>query len=63
MNYLSDLLLALSLVCLLFVLIGLYKPWVMLWWEDTQTRRKVLKVYGLTMIFFYIAHLAISFFF
>ena len=25
---------------------GLYKPWVVLWWEDFQNRRKVFNVYG-----------------
>ena len=25
---------------------GLFKPWIMLWWEDTQNRKKVLKIYG-----------------
>jgi hypothetical protein len=31
---------------LLFLGVGLYKPWIMLWWEDTQNRKKVLYVYG-----------------
>ncbi len=26
--------------------LGLFKPWVVLWWEDTQHRMKVIKVYG-----------------
>lgn len=30
----------------IFLGIGLYKPWTMLWWEDVQNRRKVIKVYG-----------------
>ncbi|MCU0419496.1 MAG: hypothetical protein MUC38_07540 [Cyclobacteriaceae bacterium] len=28
------------------LLLGLFKPWVVLWWEDTQHRMKVLNVYG-----------------
>ncbi len=29
-----------------FLVIGLFKPWMMLWWEDVQNRKKVIKVYG-----------------
>ena len=25
---------------------GLFKPWMMLWWADTQNRKKVIKLYG-----------------
>ncbi|MBX7126811.1 MAG: hypothetical protein K1X47_14040 [Cyclobacteriaceae bacterium] len=30
----------------LFLIAGLFKPWLLLWWEDTQTRKKVIQVYG-----------------
>jgi hypothetical protein len=30
----------------LLMLLGLYKPWTVLWWEDVQNRRKVLLLYG-----------------
>ncbi|HEX5170253.1 MAG TPA: hypothetical protein VFW11_13840 [Cyclobacteriaceae bacterium] len=33
------------LACLL-LLIGFYKPWIVLWWEDTQNRKKVIRLYG-----------------
>jgi len=46
MPYLRLFFLMLSLTALLFMVIGLYKPWLMLWWEDMQNRRKVIKVYG-----------------
>lgn len=53
MYYLLLLILFMALTSLLFMFIGLVKPWAMLWWEDTQTRLKVIKVYGaLTVIFF-----------
>jgi len=26
--------------------VGLYKPWIVLWWEDRQNRLKVIKLYG-----------------
>jgi len=38
--------LLLAIVCLFFLVVGLFKPWTMLWWEDVQNRRKVIKVYG-----------------
>ncbi len=46
----------LTLASVLFLLIGLFKPWVMLWWEDVQTRRKILKVYGTSAIIFFIIY-------
>jgi hypothetical protein len=30
----------------LLTLIGLYKPWLALWWSDYCPRKKVLKIYG-----------------
>ncbi len=47
MDFLQQLLLYVSLTSLLFLAIGLYKPWVMLWWEHVQNRRKVIRIYGL----------------
>jgi hypothetical protein len=47
MKFLQQLFLYVGFTSLGFLLIGLYKPWVMLWWEDIQNRRKVIKVYGL----------------
>jgi hypothetical protein len=46
MRFVQQLFLYVSFTALIFLLIGLYKPWVMLWWEDVQNRRKVLKIYG-----------------
>jgi hypothetical protein len=53
MAYISVLFYYLSVTCLVFVVIGLWRPWVMLWWEDVSNRRKVIKVYGLLSVFFY----------
>jgi hypothetical protein len=36
--------------------LGLFKPWIMLWWEDVQNRRKVIKIYGLLSVIFYFAY-------
>lgn len=46
MRFVQQLFLYVSFTAFIFLLIGLYKPWVMLWWEDVQNRRKVLKIYG-----------------
>jgi hypothetical protein len=47
MKFLQQLFLYVGFTSMFFLLIGLFKPWVMLWWEDIQNRRKVIKVYGL----------------
>ncbi|SKC75987.1 hypothetical protein [Ohtaekwangia koreensis] len=46
MNFVQQLLLYISITAFAFLVIGLYKPWAMLWWEDVQNRRKVIKLYG-----------------
>ncbi len=43
----------LALACIGFIFIGLWRPWVLLWWEDVSNRRKVIKVYGSLAILFY----------
>jgi uncharacterized membrane protein len=48
---------------LLFLVIGLFRPWAMLWWEDVQNRRKVIKVYGLAALLCYSAYWVIRLFF
>lgn len=51
----------LTIASLLFLVIGLFKPWMMLWWEDLQNRRKIIKVYGCIAILFYIVYIALGF--
>jgi hypothetical protein len=46
MEYLKLLLRFTSITAFLLLLFGLYKPWVVLWWEDVQNRKKVLILYG-----------------
>ena len=46
MEFIQRFFLYMTLVSLLCLLIGLFRPWAMLWWEDTQNRKKVIKVYG-----------------
>jgi len=43
-----------------FLLIGLVKPWWLLWWEDTQNRLKVIKLYGSIAVVSYLIGMAIS---
>jgi len=35
-----------SIFTFLMLAIGLFKPWIVLWWEDIQNRLKVIKIYG-----------------
>jgi hypothetical protein len=63
MYYLELFILLLTLTCILFLIIGLVKPWAMLWWEDVQNRSKVLRVYGSLAIVFFLTYHAIKFFY
>jgi hypothetical protein len=47
---------------LIFLVIGLFRPWAMLWWEDVQNRRKVIKVYGLVALVCYAVYWGLWFF-
>ncbi len=53
MAYVRLLFYYLTLLSLLFLVIGLWRPWAMLWWEDVSNRRKIFKVYGTIAIVFY----------
>lgn len=46
MEFIQRVLLYVSIAAAAFLLIGLFKPWIMLWWEDTQNRKKVIRIYG-----------------
>ncbi|MDX1627832.1 MAG: hypothetical protein R3345_03980 [Fulvivirga sp.] len=61
MQFYADICLAVVLICLIFIAVGLYRPWVMLWWEDTQNRRKVLKIYGGAALIFFVAYLLLTY--
>lgn len=50
MAFVQQLCLYISITSFIFLLIGIYKPWVMLWWEDIQNRRKVFKIYGIIAV-------------
>jgi hypothetical protein len=62
MAYLRLLFYYLTLLSLLFIVIGMWRPWVLLWWEDVSNRRKVIQVYGSIAILFYAIYWALKFF-
>jgi hypothetical protein len=41
------------------LLAGLYKPWIMLWWQDKQNRRKVITLYGSISLISYVIYLVL----
>jgi hypothetical protein len=62
MNQVRLFFLLMSLASLLFMVVGLFKPWLLLWWEDVQNRRKVIQVYGTVAVLSYIVYWALYFF-
>jgi hypothetical protein len=50
MEFFQDVFLYLSVTALACLILGLFKPWMMVWWEDTQNRKKVIKLYGTTAV-------------
>ena len=61
-NYWETLTLYIAVTCLLFAIIGFINPTLMLWWEDVQNRKKVLKYYGNTGIIAYLIYWLIKLF-
>jgi hypothetical protein len=53
MDFIQRLFLYMTVTAVLCVVLGLFNPWMMLWWEDVQNRKKVLKVYGTVVIICY----------
>jgi hypothetical protein len=53
MEFIRQLALYITTTALIFMVIGLFRPWLMLWWEDVQNRRKVIKLYGLVALVSY----------
>lgn len=43
------------------LIVGLFKPWVMLWWEDTQNRKKVIRIYGTVAVITFIIYKVLFF--
>ena len=46
MEFVQRIFLYVSVTALLGLIVGLFRPWIVLWWEDTQNRKKVFQLYG-----------------
>jgi len=44
------------------MVIGLFKPWLLLWWEDVQNRKKIIQVYGSLTLVFFVAYAVMGYF-
>jgi hypothetical protein len=55
------LILFLGIASAIFLVLGMIRPWAMLWWEDVQNRKKVLYVYGSLTLLFFIAYYVLKF--
>ncbi|KYG02331.1 hypothetical protein BE21_55040 [Sorangium cellulosum] len=60
MDFIQRLSLYISIAAFAFLVIGLFKPWVMVWWEDVQNRRKVIRIYGTIAIISGLTHLILK---
>jgi len=56
MEFVQRIFLYLGITAALCLLVGLFKPWMMLWWEDTQNRKKVIRVYGTVALLSFIVY-------
>jgi hypothetical protein len=61
MKFVESLFLLVCIAASLFLVIGLYKPWALLWWADKQNRRKILKLYGSVALLAFIIYYALRF--
>jgi hypothetical protein len=61
MEEVSLLFLFLSIFSFFSMLLGLYKPWVVLWWEDVQNRKKVIQLYGSIGVICYLVYFVLQF--
>ncbi|MDQ3392822.1 MAG: hypothetical protein M3512_01715 [Bacteroidota bacterium] len=39
-------------ITIILLFLGLYKPWVVLWWKSKANREGVIKVYGMLLVLF-----------
>ncbi len=62
MYYVRLLFLLISLTSFFFMILGLIKPWIMLWWEDVQNRKKVIQLYGTSGLLFLIIYFVLKIF-
>lgn len=46
MNVIKYCVLSFAVITGFLMVVGFFRPWVALWWEPVQTRRKVIILYG-----------------
>ena len=63
MVFITDLTGSICLVSFCLLLLGFYRPWVVLWWEDIQNRKKVIRVYGSIALITFLIYLVLHFYF
>lgn len=56
MEFVQRIFLYVSVTALLGLIVGLLRPWIVLWWEDTQNRKKVFQLYGTVAAVTYIIY-------
>jgi hypothetical protein len=61
MEWIESFLLFIGTMGLIFLLIGLYKPWIMLWWREKQNRRQIINLYGAIALLSFLIYTAIRF--
>jgi hypothetical protein len=56
MDFINRFFLYITITSIFCLVIGLMKPWIMLWWEDLQNRRKVIRLYGSIALISYVLY-------
>jgi hypothetical protein len=51
---LKDMVTILAWLALFTTLVGMYKPWIVLWWVDIKNRKMVLKYYGVAVLVLFV---------
>ena len=54
-------LLAAGTIGLIGLLVGLYRPWIMLWWREKQNRRQVINLYGIIVLLSFLIYTTLRF--
>lgn len=60
MEFIQRIFLYVSLTAIGALVVGLIKPWMMLWWEDKQNRKKVIRIYGTVAVVTFIIYKTLS---
>jgi hypothetical protein len=61
MKWAETFLLVVGIIGMIFLVAGLYKPWIMLWWEAKQNRRKVITLYGSIVLLSFLIYTTLRF--